>query len=268
MLISPKPRRRRDRQQQSLRHEYQEYILQRVEEFKQQLSRKELMGIADEAVRELELGPHGQLVLTEILMLEHVDRLIMRRLNLPTYRRWREKHLRMRRAQREPTHWDLDAASPLTELAEDFEAEGEALVVGSGAAGAAYYLAAHGWPVVFIDQELSVVEGVETRAASEALGARFQALVVSLGGWFPDVRPVLSVLDPAALAPLDGAERGAFLEALTSQTPRGGVHYVLPAQRQDGVIQLGREILATHYEGWQLERSRPDEPRWLLAVRP
>jgi hypothetical protein len=34
------------------------------------------------------------------------------------------------------------------------------------------------------------------------------------------------------------------------------------------VIQLGREILATHYEGWQLERSRPDEPRWLLAVRP
>jgi len=268
VLTSPKPRRRRDRQQQSLRQEYEEFILQRIEEFKQQLSRTELLAIADEAVQELELGADGQLVLTEVLMLEHVDRMIMRRLNLPTYRRWREKHLRMRHAQREPTHWNLDAATPLTELAEDFEADGEALVVGGGGAGAAYYLAAHGWPVVFIDPELSVVDGVEMRAATEALGARFQALVVNFGSWFPDVRPVLTVVDPAALGHLDGAERTTFLEALTDRTPHGGVHYVLPSQRQDGVLQLGPEILATHYEGWQLERSRPDEPRWLLAIKP
>lgn len=268
MLTSPQPRRRRARQQQSLRQEYEEFILQRIEEFKQQLSRSQLLAIADEAVRELELGPDGQLVLTEVLVLEHVDRLIMRRLNLPTYRRWREKHLRLRRAQREPTHWELDAVTPLTEMAEDYAADGDALVVGGGAAGAAYYLAAHEWPVVFIDQELSVVEGVETRAATEALGARFQALVVNLGSWFPDVRPALTVLEPTALGRLEGAERGAFFDALTSQTLCGGVHYILPATPQADVIHLGPEILAAYYEGWQVERPRPDEPRWLLATKP
>lgn len=268
MLTSPRPQRRRARQQQSLRQDYEEFILQRIEEFKQQLTRSQLLAIADEAVRELELGPDGQLVLTEILVLEHVDRLIMRRLNLPTYRRWRQKHLRLRRAQREPTHWDLDAVTPLTELAEELDADGDALVVGGGGAGAAYYLAAHGWPVVFIDQELSVVESVETRAATEALGARFQALVVSLGGWFPDVRPALTVLEPTALGRLDGAARSRFLETLTSQTPRGGIHYVLPAPPQTAVIHLGPEILATYYGGWQVERPRPDEPRWLLATKP
>ncbi len=268
MLTSPRPRRRRARQQQSLRQEYEEFILQRIEEFKQQLARSDLLAIADEAVHELELGPDGQLVLTEVLVLEHVDRLIMRRLNLPKYRRWREKHLRMRRAQREPTHWDLDTVTPLTELAEDFEADGDALVVGGGGAGAAYYLAAHGWPVVFIDQELSVVESVETRAATEALGARFQALVVNFDNWFPDVRPALTVLEPAALGRLEMAERSAFLGALTNQTPHGGVHYILPAPPQTDVIHLGPEILATYFEGWQLERPRPDEPRWLLAIKP
>jgi hypothetical protein len=225
VLTSPQPRRHRARQQQSLRQEYEEFRLQRIEEFKQQLARSELLAIADEAVRELELGPDGQLVLTEVLVLEHVDRLIMRRLNLPTYRR-------------------------------------------GGGAGAAYYLAAHGWPVVFIDQELSAVESVETRAATEALGARFQALVVNFGNWFPDVRPALTVLEPAALGRLEMAERSAFVGALTSQTPHGGVHYILPSPPQTDVIHLGPEILATYYQGWQLERPRPDEPRWLLAIKP
>ena len=268
MLTTPQPRRRRARQQQSLRHEYEEFILQRIEEFKQQLTRGELLAIADEAVRELELGPDGQLVLTEVLVLEHVDRLITRRLNLPKYRRWREKHLRLRRAQQEPTHWDLDTVTPLTDLAEDFEADGDALVVGGGGAGAAYYLAAHGWPVVFIDQELSTVESVETRAATEALSARFQALVVSLGSWFPDVRPSVTVIDPGSLARMEAAERSAFLGALADQTPHGGVHYVLPSQQQVDVIQLGPEILASYYDGWQVERPRPDEPRWLVAIKP
>ncbi len=267
MLTSPLPRRRRARQQQSLRQEYEEFILQRIEEFKQQLARSELLAIADEAVRELELGPDEQLVLTEVLVLEHVDRLIMRRLNLPTYRRWREKHLRLRRAQREPTHWELDTATPLLELAEDFDADGDALVVGGSAAGAAYFLAAHGWSVVFIDQELSVVESVETRAAAEALGARFQALVVSLGNWFPDVQPVLTVLDPGVLGRLEGSQRHAFLGALTGRTPRGGIHYVMPAAPQGDVIQIGPEIVAAHYDGWHLERGQPDGPRWLLALK-
>ncbi len=96
MLTSPRRERSRARQPQSLKQEYEEFILQRIEEFKNGLSRQELLGIADEAVRELEA--EDQFLLTELLMLEQVDRLIMRRLKLPPYRKWRERHLKLRRA--------------------------------------------------------------------------------------------------------------------------------------------------------------------------
>ncbi len=268
MLTAPQPRRQRARQQVSLRQEYGEFILQRIEEFKQQISREELLAIADEAVRELEVGPEEQLVLTEVLVLEHVDRLITRRLNLPSFRRWRDKHRRLRRAQREPTHWGLDADTPLRALNEDLAGAGDALVVGRGAASAAYYLAAHDWPVVFIDQELSVVESVETRAAAEALAARFEALVVSLGSWFPAMNPVLAVVDPMLLGRLEAPERGQFLEILTQQTLPGGVHLVLPSRPSSEVISFGPETLTPHYAGWRVARGRAvDGARWILAVK-
>ena len=268
MLSAPLPRRRRERRQQSLRHEYEQFILQRIEEFKQQLSREQLLAIADEAVRELEVGPDEQLVLTEVLVLEHVDRLIMHRLNLPTFRRWRGRHLRLRKAQREPTHWGIAADSPVAELAYELQGEGDALVVGAAAAPVSYFLAAHDWPVVFIDQELATVESVETRAAAEALAARFEALVVSLGGWFPDTTPVLAVLDPVLLGRMGAAEREQFMDALTLQTISGGVHFVLPTAPAPGVITLAPDTLMPHYEGWHVERGRADDgARWLLAVK-
>ncbi|NIM48111.1 MAG: hypothetical protein GTN78_00760 [Gemmatimonadales bacterium] len=268
MLTSPQPRRRRARQQRSLRQEYGEFILERIEEFKQQISREELLAIADEAVRELEVGPDEQLVLTEVLVLEHVDRLIMRRLNLPTYRRWRARHLKLRRAQREPTHWGLDPDTPFTELAQELDDEGDALVVGAGAAPAAFYLAAHDWPVVFIDQELATVEAAERRAAAEALASRFQALVVSLGDWFPDVMSLLVVIDPAALGPLDTASRGAFFEALTTHTMHGGVHCILPPEPTASVAASGLGGLKAHYSGWRIEpRGQRQAPDWLVAVK-
>lgn len=268
MLTAPQPRHRRDRRQLSLRQEYEEFVLQRIEEFKQQITREELLSIADEAVQELEVGPEEQLVLTEVLVLEHVDRLISRRLNLPPFRRWRDRHRRLRRAQRQPTHWGLDADTPLAALSDDLDGAGDALVIGSGAAPAAYYLAAHDWPVVFIDQELSVVESVETRAAAEALAARFEALVVSIGSWFPAVTPALAVVDPQVLGRLDAAERGHFLEVLTQRTPPGGAHLVLPSRPSSEVIAFGSETLTPHYAGWNIERGRAsDGARWVLAVK-
>jgi len=93
MLPNPQPARRIAVKARSLKQEYEEFLLQRIEEFKDQLARDELLAIADEAVRELEMGPEDQLVLTEVLVLEHVDRLITRRLNLPSYRRWRDRHV-------------------------------------------------------------------------------------------------------------------------------------------------------------------------------
>src|SRR5881398_4124588 len=71
----------------SLKQEYQEFLLQRIEEYKNRLSRAELLEIGDEAVRELEESSAGQYLLTEVLLLEHVDRIIARRLRLPAIMR-------------------------------------------------------------------------------------------------------------------------------------------------------------------------------------
>jgi len=97
----------------SLKQEYQEFLLQRIEEYKNALTREDLLEIGDEAVRELEESAAEQYLLTEVLLLEHVDRIIARRLRLPSFPRWRQKHRALRAAQRAPTHWGLESDGPL-----------------------------------------------------------------------------------------------------------------------------------------------------------
>jgi hypothetical protein len=65
-------------QPRSLKQEYQEFILQRLEEYKNTVPRAELLEIGDEAVRELQASAQDQYLLTEVLLLEHVDRIIAR----------------------------------------------------------------------------------------------------------------------------------------------------------------------------------------------
>lgn len=268
-LRNPQPTRRSAVKARSLKQEYEEFILQRIEEFKDQLARDQLLAIADEAVRELEMGTEDQLVLTEVLVLEHVDRLITRRLNLPSYRRWRERHVRLRRAQREATHWGLDASTPLQDLAARLEEGDLALVIGSGVAPAGLFLAAHDTEVLFIDSALSAVEAAEHRAAAEALASRFQALVVSLDIWFPEVTPALTVLDPLVLGQLDPALRHGVVEIIKGKTARGGAHLVLPSEPPPGVTPLAPEALQTYYAGWMVERARRStRGRWFLAYKP
>lgn len=272
MLSSPpnrQPAPLRARQTRSLKQEYEEFILQRIEEFKDQLSRDKLLAIADEAVRELEMGTEDQLVLTEVLVLEHVDRLITRRLNLPSYRRWRDRHKRLRKAQREPTHWGLDTGTPLEDLVARLEDGDLALVVGSGAAAAGFFLAAHDTEVLLLDRELGAVEAAEHRAAAEALATRFQALVVRLETWFPEVTPALAVLDPMVLGELEPTVRHGVVETIKTRTVRGGAHLVLPREPPPGVTSLAPDALQTYYTGWSIERARrAARSRWFLAYKP
>ncbi len=266
MQTSPQsdgPRRRT----QSLRHEYEEFILQRIEEYKEQLSRAELLSLGDEAVRELDAGPQGQLVLTEVLMLDHVDRIIKRRLRLPGFRRWRERHLKLRRAQQSPIHWGLPTDTPLAGLARGLGHGALALVVGARAAPAGFLLAAHDANVLLIDQDIAGIESNESRAATEALGHNFQALVISLGSWFPDVTPNLVVIDPLLIASLDKAIASTLVGILKAQTAPGGVHLVLPVIVEKDPIP--KEVWYRHYEGWEVDSSAlVDRPHWILATQP
>src|SRR5436189_150565 len=76
-----------------------------------------------------------------------------------------------------------------------------AVVVGAAALPAALFIAAHDAEVFLVDQDLRAIEAAESRAVTEQLAGRFQALVITFGGWFPDVSPSVVVIDPGALAP-------------------------------------------------------------------
>jgi len=241
---------------QSLRQEYEEFVLQRIEEYKGHLSRQELLGIADEAVRELEVGPADQLLLTEVLLLEHVDRLIVRRLELPSFRRWRQRHMRLRESQRDPAYWHIDIGSTLLDLALRLDESDAALIVGARAATAGFFMAAHDWPVLVIDNDLRAVEAVEHRAASEELAARVQALVVGVGSWFPDINPTLVILDSTVLSEIGPEQRSAAVDSLKEHTRPGGVHCVLPLERTNGIIPFAPEAMLEHYSDWWVQRLR------------
>ncbi len=265
MLSNPLFQPRRPRQQ-SLRQEYAEFLEQRIEEYKEQLSREDLLSVADEAVRELEVASEEQLVLTEVLVLEHVDRLIMQRLNLPTFRKWRHRHVKLRQSQRDPMYWGLKSDNPVTNFAAQLDETDAALVLGEAAIPAALLLAAFDWQVLFIDSTLPSVEQVESRAATEELGSRVQALVVQLGQWFPEAAPSLVVLDPKALNDLDAPDRVRLLDALKQMTINGGIHCFLPTRASDGT--LAPVVVRAHYGEWNTHHRAAESSGWFLASKP
>ncbi len=187
-----RPTHRRRRSRYSDKQHYQEYILQRIEGYKNSIGRDELLRLGDEAASELQATSEGQFVLTEVLMLESVDRLIMKRLSLRPYRRWRQQFIKLRAAQRMPTHWGLEPHCPLAPLLARIESEDTALVVGTEAAPTTYLLAAHDAAVTFIARDLGCVERVESRMAAEALASLFESYVTQLDQALPEFLSFLS----------------------------------------------------------------------------
>src|SRR5438552_14604430 len=220
----------------SLKQEYQEFLLQRIEEYKNALTREDLLEIGDEAVRELEESAAGQYLLTEVLLLEHVDRIIARRLRLPSFPRWRQKHRALRAAQRAPTHWGLEPDGPLVSAVRRLEPGDLAVVVGAAALPAALFIAAHDAEVLLVDHDLGAVEGAESRAVTEQLAGRFQALVVTFGSGFPDVPPTPVTTEPAALAPARPPARHPLPADPPLRTRPGRVHVILPSPSATEVI--------------------------------
>ena len=253
----------------SLKQEYQEFILQRLEEYKNTVPRAELLAIGDEAVRELQASAQDQYLLTEVLLLEHVDRIIARRLRLPSFPRWRQKHRALREAQKEPTHWGFGRTHPIVPWAARLEPGDLVVVLGAAALAEALFLAAHDAEVFLLDQDLGAVEAAEGRAVTEQLAGVFQALVINFGSWFPDLSPMLVAVAPGSLAQLRVKDRSALIADLQSRTPSGGVHVILPAGTQSReVIPLAPEALQTLYRGWQVQSSRRSKRSGFTAIKP
>jgi hypothetical protein len=259
---------RRRRSPYSDKQHYQEYILQRIEGFKNSIGRDELMRLGDEAASELQATSEGQFVLTEVLMLETVDRLIMKRLALRPYRRWREQFRKLREAQRTPVHWGLDGGCALARLLPRVEAHDTALVIGAGAEPATYLLAAHDAAVTFVTCDVGCVERVESRMAAEALASLFEGFVAPLGPALPGFLEALDgvdiiVLDPNTLAGFKPSARAALLGDLQRRSRPGGVHVVLGGGRA-----LSPDAIRGLYDGWTVEEEPVRRKRAAATRRP
>jgi hypothetical protein len=247
---------------------YQEYILQRIEGYKNSIGRDELLRLGDEAAAELQTAAEGQFLLTEVLMLESVDRLIMKRLSLRPYNRWRRQFLKLREAQRTPTHWGLEPTSPLARLLPRIEPRDVTLVIGSAAEPAAYLLAAYDAVVTFLAGDLGCVERVESRMATEALGSLFEGYVAQSGPCVPEFVDIsgpldLVVLDPSALSELSAACRMEFLADLQRLSRPSSVHVILPS-----CPTLAPESLLSFYDGWAVEEDARRRRRTAGTRRP
>lgn len=246
---------RRRRSPYSDKQHYQEYVLQRIEGYKNSVGRDELLRLGDEAASELQATSEGQFVLTEVLMLESVDRLIMKRLSIRPYRRWKQQFIRLRAAQRTPTHWGLEPHCPLGALLPRIEPEDTALVIGTAAAPTTYLLAAHDAAVTFLAAELGCVERVESRMAAEALSSLFESYVTQLDQALPDFLSFLEgldivVLDPGVLLQLRAADRKDLLHDLQRRSRPGGVHVILPTCKG-----LAPDALRAVYPDWSQEED-------------
>lgn len=226
---SESARTRRARPVLSAKQRYHEYKLQRIEDYKDSLAREEMLRLGNEAATEIEDTDTGQYFLTELVHAETVDKIIMKRLRIPSFTRWRQKFAKLRQAQQSPTHWGLERHNAVSAVLPRLEVGDHALVVGGGVEAALYLLAANEVKVTCLVGDNATCTRIETRMASESLTGNFEAFVVMLGNWFPPVSAIhLVVIDAATLAALPSPRRMSLMAHLQDVTVPGGIHAVLP----------------------------------------
>jgi hypothetical protein len=231
----------------SLAQQYREYIMQRIEGYKDSLSREDLLRLGDEAASELREGCRGQLLLTEVMMQETFDQQIIRRLNLPSFRKWRSKILPLREAQRDPTHWQIERSDPVAVVLPRLEAGDRALVIGNGAERAAYLLAAHELEVVCLCEDTAAADKVEGILATECLGSRSTVYVAMLGHWLPSLPAPLHlvVIDTRAVLSLAPDRQQVLLARAQELTAPEGLHAIVAAEPD-----VAPEGCLRHYSDW------------------
>jgi len=248
----------------SLKHEYELFVEQEIENYKDSLPRNVLLGIGDEAVSSLSAEP--QLALTEVLLCEEVDRLIVKRLRLPSYGTWRRRRIKLINELRRPEHWGLRPDDVLVRALPS-DSEGRVLVAGAADEASALYLAANGCEVTTLASEMDMMERVIQAAIGAGLGSRIHARMGDLASWTPDDQLNAVIVSPSALAGLSLAERARVIGVLQSATADGGVHLVqtlASSSKSTGTVSL--DELRTRYDGWEITVERSDGgARTLLA---
>jgi hypothetical protein len=72
----------------TLHQSYLEWVEDQIEDYKDSVSRSDLLRLADEVIEDMRMNPRGQYQLTELLLCDAVDRKIFDLLKLPGFRTW------------------------------------------------------------------------------------------------------------------------------------------------------------------------------------
>ncbi|WP_411279199.1 SAM-dependent methyltransferase [Gemmatimonas sp.] len=217
------------------------------------MSRGALLKIGDEAVEVLR--KQDQIALTEMVVWQEVDRLITKRLRLPTYATWKRRRLKMLAQYQTPEHWGIDPNAMLVRALAG-SSDRHVLVAGAEREGPALYLAARGCAVTAVEPAEDAVERVVRAAEAAGLTERVRSYCADLGGWAPDVELHAVVCSPTAFAGLTTQDRARVLEVLQSATADGGVHLV-------ETIAAGTESM---HDGFPLEELRSRYRGWTISV--
>jgi hypothetical protein len=231
----------------SLRHEYEVYVENEIENYKESVSRSAILKIGDEAAASLRAAE--QFGMDELLLWAEVDRIIRKRLRIPAYDTWRRKRMKLLQEYRRPEHWGI---RPDGVLAREVHppAESKVLVAGGEIDRTALYLAAHGCDVTAVDREVGSLERVMNAAQEAGLADRIQSYVADLTDWSPDVQLGALVCTPEAFAGLSAEERSRAFELLQGVTRDGGVHLVGTIVRGKRGVSLAE--LKRQYKGWTI----------------
>lgn len=233
------------RPQRSLRHEYEVYIEEEIENYKESVPRSALLTIGDEAARNLATDP--QTALTELLLWEEVDRIITMRLRLPSYSTWRRRRLKLLAEIRRPEHWGMQPDDALVRAASS-AGSGHALV--ADADPSALYLAANGCAVTAIASDEDVVRRVMAAAAQLGLSERLHGEIADLASWRPDAPLYAVVCTSRLLADLPSQDRLDAIERLKGATTTGGIHVVRDVDRNGGPVSI--DELRKRYRDWDV----------------
>lgn len=244
-LEAPTAERMASRPARSFRYEYELFIEEEIENYKESIPRNALLSIGDEAVAVL--TAQAQLALTELVLTEEVDRIIFRRLRLPSYQTWRRRRLKLLREMRRPEHWGLQANDAVVRAVRT-RGDAHVLIAGSAAEAPTLYLAANGCDVTALADQDDVLERVLTAAAQAGLGERVHALRADLSAWAPDKELDAVIVTSAALRDLSASQRARVIKLLQTATTDGGVHLVQRLETERTVPTL--KELESRYRGW------------------
>ncbi len=233
----------------SLKHEYANYVDLEIERYKDSISRSALLKLADDAIAAMSAG--SQLELSELVLCDAVNELIMRRLKIPAYDRWRRNRLKVLEQFRRAEHWGLLATEHLVAAVRP-EEHPHIVVAGPHVEERTLYLAAHGAHVTAIGEmdDEALVTKVLVAAAQAGLSGQVVGCADGLVEWSPVV-PVRAVIWHAqVLDALTPEKRTLVVTHLQDATAAGGVHYIegVPAELR---ASASIRSLIANYPGWQ-----------------